>query len=169
MNLKYNLFAVIRLLMLIIICGLAAACARPSSIERSEDELTRENHWSATLNSDDGATPLTIVVITGEKPSGPIRLVMLSSFGAVLGDCRLNAGKAVCRDLAPGAKPLTIKISTAINDILTKDDTLFTAEKKAAATFETSGWQASIDAENINYQRLKVPVWNLIMKMAPKS
>ena len=157
---KYN-----TLIMVLIPLGLmlTASCSSGTSSAPlfQSDGAAREDRWTAELKIDGKSTPLTLIVLSREKYDGRARLLILSSFGAVLGDCRLEGVKSSCLNSAPGAGPLLDKVSLAFLDMLGSDSAwLLTSANKG----EPAGdhWLARKEnGELIIYSRLGLPSWEL--------
>ena len=123
----------------VLIVALSAGCSSKTTKSLAgTDENLRESRWSATYTRSGESIPLTLILMTPEKP-GPFRLVALSAFGATLGDCLVKNGRGKCRN-APGADGLMRQISEAAEALLNQE---------AALSPGFSGWQAGRNPQGI--------------------
>lgn len=156
---------IIRLTLLLQALALAMACAvRTEPADPFAGEPTRENRWAAILNINGESTPLTAIILTRADFDGRVRLVIVSSFGAALDDCRLSPEKTVCRPAVPGAAVLTDKVTLAIKDIMDSSIKLNILDMAAQKTeLKKPDWEAEAGLGKINYRRLTEPRWELVM------
>ncbi len=104
--------------------------------ERGADfggQITREKHWAGELRLDGQAIPLNVILVGPADFDGRSRVVILSAFGASMGDCRLTlAGPPVCRHVR-GAAPVVDKIAEGLTKIMTTDADLLWGQGRSPA------------------------------------
>lgn len=119
---------------------LAACSAKPQSLET---EGLRESRWSATYTRGGEASPLTLILMSPPS-AGPARLVILSAFGAALGDCRLEKGRGRC-DGRPGTQGLTRPVSEAVGALLQHDPAFLLNPGQGPGQTGAAAWRAARD------------------------
>lgn len=131
--------------------ALAACSSKAPATEGLAPEALKESRWSATYTSNGEATPLTLILMSPAQ-AGPARLLVLSAFGATLGDCRVEKGRGRCEGL-PGTQGLTRPIAEAIGALLQQDAALALNPDQEPGPIGSSGWRAGGDAAGtLEYQ-----------------
>lgn len=156
---KKNTF---RLLSALICFSLMFSCSAKNQADPLAGLKTVESRWSGLLSLKGENTPLYTVLLTGETFDGRARLLIVSAFGASLADCRLERGRADCRNAAPGLGAISDKVSSAFINLLGRDGA-FLLEREERR-LEGPGWEAQGRAETIEYRNLKGPAWTLNLK-----
>lgn len=145
-----------------VVIGLMAlfACAGGQPPDPFEGRSTLEHRWTAELEIDGQATPLTVLLFTGTQYDGRGRIIILSAFGASLGECAFTERQMTCGQAAPGLKTLTGKLGQAFRDLLGTDG-LWLLSDSGPDVLNGQDWSARRDGLSVNYRRQDKPAWEL--------
>lgn len=151
--------------LLILLAGLPllTACSGKAAPDLFEGQSVLESRWAVNFNAGDESTPLTVVLLNQESFDGRARLLILSSFGASLGDCRLDKGRINCRNSVPGVSPLTDKVASGFRDMLGTDGVGLLV-RESGPPLQGSGWEAGRTSDGLEYRRQTSPAWSLQLK-----
>lgn len=120
-----------------------------------------ESRWSVTLKTKNESVPMTVIV--APESSSKTRLLVLSSFGAAMGDCTLSAS-STCRT-APGAQPMVEKVAAAVTGMLVRDADFVQNTVNSSVRLSDTDWKATRDSSgNISFQWTTAPTWSLAFK-----
>ena len=124
----------------------------------------QESQWGGILSFKGESTPLSLVLATDKNDAKWARLVVLSAFGASLGDCGLSQGKFNCQVTSPGADSLVAKLSGAVGDLLEHDSSFLLVPNYDKKSVGAAGWEAAWETKDrLVYRRFKPQPWSLIL------
>lgn len=149
-----------------LVAGLALSTACSTNTSKSAawgDKSFGQSRWSATYTHGGESIPLTLILIASADGAGPARLLALSAFGATLGDCLVEKGRAKC-DNAPGAGGLLQQISGAVGAMLQHDANFLLSPERGPGQSGSAGWLAVRDPAGTVEYRPTSSNWTLIMK-----
>lgn len=154
-----------------LVAGLALSTACSAKISKTvnwDDKTIGQSRWSATYTHGGESIPLALILMTQDDGAGPARLLALSAFGATLGDCLVEKGRAKCHS-APGANGLLMQISGAVGAMLQQDAGFLLSPGRGPGQSGSAGWQAVRGPEGaIEYQPTSSN-WILVMKKMEKE
>ena len=161
----------IPLIIISLLCLVTAACTagdlKMTFFKFSDAE---ESQWAATLNFKGESIPLSVVLVTSKNYDKQARLVVLSPFGASLGDCWLSdvsQGQFICQGTYAGADSSVAKLSRAVQDLLERDSSFLLKPNYDKNSIKGSGWKAAWETKNkLVYSRLKPQPWSLTLTRA---
>ena len=136
------------------------ACAAGPPPDPLKGQVVTEHRWTAELEVDGQATPLTVILLTGKINDGRARLIILSAFGASLGECAITGKQVACGQGAPGLKTLTGKLGAAFENMLGPDG-LWLLDGFGPNDLSGPDWSAQRDKNAVTYRRPDKPAWEL--------
>lgn len=154
------------ILLMPLLPGLLTACS-PKALPADPAPAgpATESSWSGDFKIKGEATPLTVVLVRPmdqDRDEVRARLLILSAFGASLGDCRLAGERADCRNAAPALAPINQKIALAFSRLLKS------GHWPPAETAALSGpdWRAETGPGSFEYFSRETPAWELKLRKA---